>query len=256
MIRIDDDTNALEVIEGTQAAGHPPGCDPETGKFRADPIGTYSGIYTEAFPLIPESEWIDRIKTMTANGGFIGQRWQPDPKAHYQNGYPICWAYSGCQSIEAAMIGQGAQFVQLSPESLLGVCGNKMVGFYIDRAMAWAKEHGIAERRLVPQYKNNERDWSPEWKQNAINYRPLESWDCDGRDMKAQLVTALLCGCGGWGGLNWAGHAVYFDGLVLDGNKIGVHTPNSHGPGKDWTLFGAKAIPDELIIIRSVTFSG
>ena len=48
-------------------------------------------MMVEKVPLIPESEWPDRIRHMTANKLWIGDRWQSDVKADYQNGYGYCF---------------------------------------------------------------------------------------------------------------------------------------------------------------------
>ncbi len=252
-IRIDDD-NALEILTQSQADGFLPGWNSDDQKFRSEPIGIYSGVYVEAFPLIPEGEWVDRIKYVSSAGGFIGQRWQPDPQAHFQNGYGWCWAYSLTQAVEGTRAGAGMSFMQLAPESLLELVNYRNQGYYCDRALAYAKEHGLAERSLVPQYSQSPSKWG-DYRNNALAYKPDETWDGGGKDMWAETVTTLLCGNGCYVGYNWASHAVFLDGLVLDGNKIGVHTPNTHGPGKDWTLFGNKAIPSEMFVIRSTTYA-
>jgi hypothetical protein len=252
MIRIDDD-NALDIASQT-AQEHPPGCA-EDGTFRSEPIGTYSGIYGDAFPLIPESEWVDRIQYMNGIKGFIGQRWQPDPAASYQNGYSWCWAYSLTQAVEGARAGMDQPFVQLAPESLLELVGYHNKGYYCDKALAYAKEHGIAERRLVKQYSERPKDWG-DYRTNAKMYCPTETWDGQKSQMWAETVTALLSGFGCYVGYDWWSHAVFLDGLVLDGTKIGVHTPNTHGPGKDATLFGSKAVPSEMFVIRQATYTG
>jgi hypothetical protein len=247
------DDNAPEILTASEAlVGSPPGYIP-----RESNIGDIEGVgvYADAFPLIPESEWVDRIKYMTSVGGFIGQRWQPDPKASFQNGFGWCWAYSLTQALEGARAKMGFEFVQLSPESLLELVNYRNAGYYCDKALDYAKKYGIAERRLVPQYSQNPKQWG-DYRDNAKNYVPLETWDGGAKNIWAETITALLSGDGCYVGLNWWSHAVWYDGLVLNGNKIGVHTPNSHGPGQDATLFDSKAVPSEMFVIRSATFTG
>lgn len=251
MTLIVTDENSLKIITAMQADGFPPGCA-EDGRFRSEPIGTYSAVYADEFPLIPESEVIERIKYVTANQGFIGQRWQPDPRAHFQSTFGWCWAYSLTQAVEGVRAGQGLPFVQLAPESLLELVNYRNQGYYCDRALEYAKQHGIAERALVPQYSQNPVKWG-DYRENAKQYVPLETWDCTQKEMRAQVRTALLCGDGVYGGWDKYRHAMWLDGMLLDGNKIRYHTPNTHGPGKDWAL---DSEPDEAFILRSATYNG
>jgi len=246
----DDETEIAPMV-----AGFPPGALP-----RQTQVGGLecAAVYAEHVPLIPESEWKNRIADMAASGSFIGQRWKSDAKADYQNGTPLCHLYSLAQAVMAKRHAMGLPFVQLAPESGLGVNGYRLAGGYLDRDIEWAAVHGLCERSYVPMYSNKPNSWKAGWADNALNNIPLEWWDLDGQNVWASTVTALLSGDGCYVGYDWAGHAVFLDMLRVGTNgKIEVHTPNSHGPGQDWWLAGSKAIPSMgSFVIRSVTFSG
>jgi len=235
-------------------AGFPPGALP-----RQSAVGGLecAAVYSDSVPLIPESQWKQRIIDMTASGSFIGQRWKSNPKADFQNGYRFCWAYSLSMAVMAKRYSMGLPFVQLSPESLAESVGYRNKGNFLDVALTYAAKHGIASRLTVPQH-NITGNWNPAYKDERQNYIPLEWWDLDGQNVWPSTVTALLSGDGGYAGYDWAGHAVFVDMLRIGHNgKIEVHTPNSHGPGQDWWLAGSRAVPSlGSFVIRSVTFSG
>lgn len=250
-----NDENWQDVVKESVSRGFTAGCLP-----RKTQIGelAFATVYAEHVPLIPESQWKDRIKEMTAAGAFIGQRFKFDPKLNYQNGFGYCWAYSLAQAVMGKRGQQGLPFVQLSPESLAEDVGYRNAGNMLDSALAYAAKNGIATRDFVPQFKINPKDWKEGWKEDRKNYIPLEWFDLGGKDVWAETVTALLSGDGCFIGLDWWRHAVWYDMLgINDKGQIGVHTPNSHGEGNDVWLFGSKAVPSMgSFVLRSITFSG
>jgi hypothetical protein len=247
-----DDSNWQELIEQDAAEGRLAGALP-----RQSGIGGLScaPVFADSIPLIPESEWLDRIAYNDANKLWIGDRIQFDATAHSQNGLPYCWAYSLSQAVEAELVRSGLPFQLLAPESLGGDVNWRSQGNMLDSALAYAAKNGIARRQFVPQYEINPKKFDPAWEKDRINFVPLEWWDLDGPDVWAATVTALLSGFGCYIGLDWWSHAVFYDRLVLDGKKIGVHTPNTHGPGNDVNLFDSKARPSlGSFVCRSVTY--
>lgn len=253
MTLIIDDSNWQQIAEESVAAGFLAGALP-----RQTQVGELecARVFAEEMPLIPESEWIPRTKEMIANRAFVGDRIQFDPQTHSQNGLPYCWAYSLCQAVETEIVLCGLPFQLLAPESLGEDVGWRSRGNYLDSALQYAATNGIARRQFVPQHVINPNQFNAEWKNDRKNFVPLEWWDLGGRDVWAETVTALLSGKGCYVGLDWWSHAIFYDRLVLDGNRLGVHTPNSHGPGNDVNLFGSKAIPSMgSFAIRSVTFN-
>ncbi|MFA5056500.1 MAG: hypothetical protein WC485_00165 [Opitutaceae bacterium] len=253
MSTIIDDSNWQQVIESAEAVGgFFPGALP-----RESEIGGLEGVpvFAERIELLPESRWPDVVRDTLARGGFIGQRLGLQSRSDYQNGFPTCWAKSAAQAVMGARFNAGLPFVQLQGESLIGVTGGRIQGYYLDKALTWMLKYGIASSEYVPQHEYNRNRWKPGYEQDALQYMPLEGFDGGARDIWAETITALVDGHGCYAAYNWARHAVWLDGLVLDGNRIGVHTPNTHGPGNDWTLFGSKAIPSELYVIRATTYN-
>ena len=250
-----DDSNFAQVVQESEGAGFLAGCLP-----RQTEIGglACAAVFAEHVPIIPESEWIPRIEQMTATGSFIGQRWQSNPQADYQNGFRFCWAYSLAQSVMAVRASMGQPFVQLSPESLAEDVGYRNRGNSLDSALEYASKYGVASRATVPQHKISESQWNPQYKDERQLFMPLEWYDLGGKNVWAETVTALLMGFGCYVGYDWASHAVFLDMLAVnDKGQITAHTPNSHGPKNDWWLSGFKAIPSMgSFVLRSVTLAG
>lgn len=251
-IRIDDDNYQQITEEAETLGGFPPGAIP-----RESSVGELEGVpvFAEQIELLPESKWLDTTKETLASGRFIGQRVSLDANKDYQNSFPTCWAKSLAQAMTALMQAVGVN-VQLQGESLIGVTGGRVQGYYLDKALLWLLRHGIASDEYVPLGEYNQRKWRAGWEQNAQQFMPLEGFDGGARDVWAETITGLNAGLGGYLAYNWARHALFADGLVIDGSKIGVHCVNTHGPGNDWTLYGKKAIPDEIYFLRAGTLPG
>lgn len=246
------DANYRDIVRQSEDAGHLAGCLP-----RQTPVGglACAPVMSEHVPLIPESEWEDRIKFNTEKKLWIGDKWQSDPKADYQNGLGFCWAYSLCQAVMAVRKVQLQPFVQLSPESLAEDVGYRNRGNSLDSAIAYAAENGIATRKTVPQHKISPSQWDAAYKDERQNHIPLEWYDLDESAWKS-TVAALLEGYGCYVGLSWASHAVWYDRLRINNGQIEVHTPNSHGPDQDWWLSGSRRYPDMAsFALRSVTLA-
>jgi hypothetical protein len=221
---------------------------------RQTEIGKLEGVplFADAIPLIPESEWIPRIQAMNAARAFPRYIYEEKKPVHqYQDGHPLCWAYSLTQAVEMS----DENYVQLAPESIVGVAGWRDTGFYCDRAIQWAMEHGIAERSFVPQYSLRTANYKTGWQQNALRHRPIEWFDLGARDMKAECITALLSGFAIYTGYNRFGHAITLDEAVVRGTDIGLGSPNTWREKLDrWTLFGAVSIPDEAFAVRTLAY--
>lgn len=230
------------------------GCLPRTtriGELACAPV------YADHVPIIPESEWIGRVEEMTRKKLWIGDRWQSDPIADYQNGFGFCWAYSLGQAAMAVRARMGQAFVQLSPESLAEDVGYRNRGNSLDSALQYAAAHGIATRDTVPQHEITPGAWDKRYSEERKSFIPLEWFDLGGRDVWAETVTALLMGEGCYVGYSWWGHAVWLDRLRVGASgRIEVHTPNSHGPGQDVWLAGSKAVPSMgSFVLRSITLA-
>jgi hypothetical protein len=175
-----------------------------------------------------------------------------------QNGFGYCWTYglTGCVMIKRAIEGQ--KFVRLSPFSLGWLVNWKNAGYYCDRAIAGAKERGIADIDHVPEYELNPNKFDLEWKTNALDHRPSEWWDTRRQDeasMVQQCITILDAGSPLYVAYNWWGHALLVCGILWNSserNKIIWQLWNSHNDGII-ELTGSRGVPDEAYGVRSTS---
>lgn len=224
--------------------------------YAAVPLGAmpYTSPFTKAFPIIPESEWPDRIKAM--QGRFARNLYTGTPAEDDQDGLPYCWAFSLSQALKAARDADGQPHVDLLAESLGGSVGWRKSGNYCGAAIQWAAEHGFCDRSFSPhRYNLSPSTWKPGWQEEAKNHRVLEWYELGHVNMRAEVCTALVLGYSVYVGLDWAGHAMCFDELLYHDGKLSIHTPNTWGVGNDWILSGVKMIPSEAYVVASTTWS-
>jgi hypothetical protein len=222
----------------------------EYGKLEGVPM------FADSFELIPPDQWSKRISSMEEAKAWPRDRYRDQKPVHQnQNGLSFCWAYSLAQAVEMTRAVAGLEYRQLAPETLGAMTGWRNAGYYCDKALAYAQQHGIAGREFAKQYSLNYRGYQAGWQENALLHRPVEVYDL-GRDMWAEVVTALISGFAVYTGYNRFSHAITLDSLVNNGGKIGVSSPNTWNGEQDrWTLFGQTAVPDEAFAIRTVTYS-
>ncbi len=249
MLRITDQ-NYRQYAQAAQHAGL---CGALPRKSQIGSL-TYARPYAEVIDLIPESKYGEYYEQM--KGKFPRQRKEKyNPALQYQGPHPLCWAYALAQHLECVRAKENLMYIQLAPESITGVCGYQDIGYYLDKALGWITESGMAPRSLVPQYNLNESSWDKTYKERARDFIPLERFDLGTKDMWAEIMTALLTGDSVYLAYNWWRHALNAEELVLEDNEYKLWLPNTHGAGQDVLLSGSKKIPDEAYVVRSITYS-
>jgi hypothetical protein len=249
MYIIEDDTDVTQF-----AHPGPPGLLPRD--YSAVPIGTmpYCTPFAATVPIIPENEWLPRIRMM--EGKFIRSIYTGTPPEDTQNGLNYCWSFSLGQAIKGSRDADGQPHVDLCPESLGRDVNWRNAGNYCGSAIAAAAKWGMCDRSFSPKrYSLSPSTWTKGWEQEALSHRVLEWYELGTVNMWQEVVTALLLGHGVYFGVNWLSHAMWFSELQIVGEKIGAWTPNTWGDGEDMLLTGAKAIPDEAYVIRSSVWS-
>lgn len=179
----------------------------------------------------------------------------------YQDGFGYCWAYGLTASVMGCRALEGQPPVRLSPFSLGWLVGWQNRGFFLDEAIAGAREKGIAPQEFVPEYKLNTREFKAGWQEEALKYRPLEWWDtrrADGTEgMISQCLTVLATGRPLYIAYNWWAHALQCVGMDWDESKPNGITWvlwNSHGDGVI-EMSGSRGVPDEAYGVRATTLS-
>lgn len=220
-------------------------------------------------PLIPRSEWSDRIKEMERtksrlsdirrvanNGGII-------PSLD-QNGQGYCWAYGTGSAIMLARAVMNQPYVRVSPHAVACKIKNfRDQGGWGALSMEFAVKYGYPSDEFWPQ-KSMSRQWDNEktWENAKLHQVTEGYWDLSkavyNRNLTwDQVMTLLLCRIPVVVDFNWWGHVVcYEDPVEVEPGSFGGRCLNSWsdnwGDKGEAVLRGNKAIPDGAVAPRVV----
>ncbi len=227
------------------------------------PVGYLSCAKPFDLPLIPESEWEERLKERIARKAQLsdvrnrGVNGRPIPSRD-QNGRGYCWFHSGVSCNLIVRATEGQPYADLS--AYAGACIIKNYrdqGGYGSQGVEWMAEHGCPTSEFWPQQSTKRSNDTPEMRANAKLHRIQEWMDLEPRN-KAQFVTCLLSGIPVVSDFNWWGHSVATLDLVsLDPFRTRIWNSWGDGWSENGTgiLEGRKAIPDGMLAPRVVTAS-
>lgn len=248
---IDDDTPADLLFPEDFGRGLEP------GEGFGDP-GGYLG-YADPFAddlLIPESEWIPRIREIEGRGS------DPETIAYRRGGVriknqgqlPYCWMFATVSGLEVVRAFQNQPHVALSPASTgAWVTGFRARGGYGKEAIEGLIRHGCCPSSLWPDADIARRHDTEANRSAALPNRVGEWWSF-GRSWPA-IVSCVLRGTPVSAGFNWWAHQVLIVRMtVLDG-VVCPRIANSWGPswGEEGfaTLQGSRRIPDDAVAPRT-----
>lgn len=230
--------------------------------YHSHPVGFY-GAKEQALdiPLIPRSEWSERIRDMEATKSRLsdirdrGMFGQPMPSTD-QNGRGYCWFHSGTSAVLLIRARDNQPYVDLS--AYAGACIIKNYrdeGGWGAQGLDWIVENGIPDSKYWPQRSVSRSNDTPEMRANAKLHRVTEGWadlakpQYDRNLTFDQMATCLLCRIPVITDFNWWGHSVCACDLVeTSPGQFGVRIWNSWGDS--WSdrgmgvLSGSKAIPN------------
>lgn len=186
-------------------ATHPPGYSPRGVPFD--------------MPLIPRSEWSERIRDMEGSKSRLsdlrntGQNGQQIPSRD-QNGRGYCWFHSGTSATLLLRARDHQPYVDLS--AYAGAC---LIKDYRDeggwgaQGLDWIIENGIPSSEFWPQRSVSRSNDTPAMRENAKLHRVSESWMETGAQYDRnltydQVITCLLCRIPVIVDYNWWGHSV------------------------------------------------
>ncbi len=174
-----------------------------------------------------------------------------------QDGYGYCWAYGLTAAVMGCRAVEGQPAIRLSPFSLGWLVGWRNSGYFCDRAIAGARERGIAPVDYVPEYVLNPSRFRPGWEAEAKRFRPLEWWDVNtGRGKQEtirQCLTILATGRPLYVAYMWWGHALECVGMRYEAGGVVWQLWNSHGDGVI-EIAGTRGVPDEAYGVRATSW--
>ena len=217
-------------------------------------------------PLIPESEWEDRLalqikdkaqlSDIRNSGKFGGQIPATD-----QGGQPYCWAHSSTSAILMVRALNNQPYIELSAYAVACIIKNyRSSGGWSEESLKFIAERGIPDAAHWPIQSKQKSNDNPETWANAKRYRFSGEWmSLSSQLMKKQLVTCLLSNIPVCTDLNWWSHAICTIDLVsLSPFRTRILNSWGNGWSQEGTgiLEGSKAIPDDALAPRVATGAG
>lgn len=214
-------------------------------------------------PLIPKSEWSERIKEKVAKKSQISDILlaQGIPAMDQgANGY--CWGHSTVGCVQAVRAINNQPYIPLSAYMVCAIIKKgRNEGGWSGLSAKFLREHGVCSQTLWPQGNRSLSLDTPECRVDAARHKVTEEWVdltlsvYDQNLAFDQLATCLLSNIPCAIDLNWWAHAILACDLVeVEPGSFGVRIRNSWGQG--WgeqgfgILRGSKCIPDGALAIR------
>lgn len=202
-------------------------------------------------PLIPESEWKDRIKERIDNKTTTRHFVKALDIPHLdQNGTNYCWVNGVTHAIELCRGRELGRYVSLSPASAGARIKNfRNVGGWGDEALDWIREHGINETK--------------DWPANAIDRRYLTEENIDkaklncsvefyylstGQQGWRETVSCILHGLWAAVGYNWWSHLVMGADLNMNLDLDIRNSWKNWGENGFGYLQGSRKYPDGSVV--------
>lgn len=226
------------------------------GQFCAEPF-----MQPFDLPLIPRSEWPDRIAEMERDKSRlsdIGK--QNGMSVKSQDGVGYCWAFGTTTSVEYARAVMGLPHVELSATSVAAPIKNYAdQGGWGKEALAYFVQHGCCKTSTWPEVPvgRNRRYDTAESQQERQQFKVTEWYEIRHGDFDA-VMTALFNRLPCAVGFSWWGHLVCAcDPVALPGGGFGYRIQNSWGTNWSEQGFGilneSKGRPDDITVVPRVT---
>lgn len=248
-------------LHQTSDMGHSKGLVPRD--YNQHPVGYLYCAKPFDLPLIPESEWADRLAAQIAAKAQLsdirnrGNAGQPIPSRD-QNGKGYCWAHSSTSASLLLRALMGQPYADLSAYAVACIIkGYRDQGGWGAESLEWIAQNGIPTSKTWPQQSMSRSNDNPAMRAEAAMHKVTEWMDGEPNN-KAQLVTCLLSNNPVVVDFNWWSHSVCAMDLVSL-NPFRIRIWNSWGDS--WSengtglLEGSKAIPDGMIMPRVVMAS-
>lgn len=214
-------------------------------------------------PLIPRSEWSERIKEMEATKSRISDMLlAADIPSTDQDGHGYCWAYSTGGCVIALRAINNQPYVRINPHSVAAIIkGGRDEGGWCGLSAKFLREHGIATEDVWPKHSRSLSNDNDRTRANMALHKVTEEWTDLARDVYDQnltfdqLATCLLSRIPCAVDYNWWGHSVLAcDVVEPERGSFCVRIRNSWTDG--WgergfsVLSGSRSVPDGALAIR------
>lgn len=203
-------------------------------------------------PLIPESEWKDRIKERIDNKTTTRDYVKSLDIPHLdQNGTNYCWANGVVHALELAEAREVGRYVSLSPASIAAPIKNfRNNGGWGDEALDWLREHGCNETVDWPaNYWQDRRYYTHENKEKAKKHIVLEfAYLTPGRAGWEELVSTILGGLWVGAGFNWWRHLIMYADFNMNMDGDIRNSWKNWGDNGFGYLQGSKKYPDGAVV--------
>jgi hypothetical protein len=224
--------------------------------YETHPVGCYATIqpfHAVDMPLIPQSEWSQRLRDQTAIGARLsdfrnrGMKGQPIPSRD-QNGKGYCWAHSGVSAHLLVRARDNQPYADLSAYAIACVIKQyRDEGGWGAQGIDFEAQRGVPTAQFWAQRSMSRSNDNPQTWENAALHRISEGWidlqaaQYDRNLSWAQCVTCwLLCDpviCD----FNWWSHSVCGADLV---EGTSVFPEMRSDSGKSATLQEFEAVWD------------
>lgn len=239
----------------------------ENGMCGCLPREEYNGPVCASAPddsdLIDWAEFPDRIADMERTKSSLKYIWQDSQIGvlnQRQTNY--CWAFASVTALMVERAVMNLPFVRLSPSSVAGpITGYQNVGGYVEAALQWMIDHGVATEEFVPQTTLSRSDYKTGWQNNATMYK-VAQWEDVGRNKQRQISKILQrkpLSCA----FMFMSHAIMLLNVTDDNPRLPANNPNRYGyePLNSWgdgiiKFEGSRALADNCYAITQASFVG
>jgi hypothetical protein len=195
--------------------------------YATHPRGFYAAIQAVDIPLIPRSEWPDRIRDRVASKSQLSdvRRARGVPILD-QNGKGYCWAHSTTAAVMTARVVMGEPTVELSAYMVACIVkGYRDEGGWGAESADFIAANGVPSSQFWPQRSMSRGNDNAAMRENAALHKVSGVWadlhtpEYDRNLTWEQYVTLWLSGCGTVNDYNWWSHSVH--GLdPMDGQAL------------------------------------
>lgn len=165
--------------------------------FNVQPYGGVRGVAAFSLPIIPQSEWVDRMKSLNGQNlsdlrNIRGPNGGPIPSRD-QNGKGYCWAHSGVSAMLLKRAFMNEPYADLSAYAIACKIKNYRDegGNGID-GVQYTAEHGVPTSEFWPQQSMKSSNDNPATWANAALHKDYTWQDIDPSQMRSMFITALL----------------------------------------------------------------